>query len=112
MKKSKVIELVLVSSLLVSCYNDSKKKSPNVYMRSDSTATYAKVNTHQSSGVGNALLWYYAFRPHGTINSSGIYNRTGFHSSSIPTSSNVGTNPVKGNVYRGGFGRGGYSVGS
>ena len=78
------------------------------YVRGDSTAPYAR--THHG-GVATALLWFYAFRPYGNYN-NGIYSRAGYYSRAVPKSSNIGTNGYKAGVTRGGFGRGGYSVGS
>ena len=111
MKKSKLVTLVLITATLASC---NKTKSQNgasgdwdeksdkkVYMRSDSTARYSR--THHHSGVGTALLWYYAFRPYGSSYGSG-YNRTGFYSRGLSQSSNVGSNSMKSTISRGGFG--------
>lgn len=111
MKKSKYIQLVLITSALASCNQPKKDWSggSKVYMRSDSTAPYTQARHH--SGVGSALLWYYAFRPYGNYN-NGSYQRAGYYSNGIHESSNIGSNSFKGAVSRGGFGRGGYSVSS
>lgn len=113
MKKSKCVELVLITAVLASC-NQAKPKpdwdnNNKVHVRSDSTAPYTRV--HHGGGIGNALLWYYAFRPYGNYN-NGVYNRAGYYSSAISPMSNIGSNGFKGAVTRGGFGRGGFSVGS
>lgn len=116
MKKSKLVSLVLITATLASCNKTDTQKGgasgdwgdkteKKVYMRSDSTARYSR--THHS-GVGNALLWYYAFRPYGSTGygyggSSG-YNRTGFYSRGLSQSSNVGSNSFKSTISRGGFG--------
>ncbi len=113
MKKSKYIELVLITAVLAGC-NQSKKDNDwdtgaKVHVRSDSTAPYTRVHHH--AGIGTALLWYYAFRPYGNYN-NGVYSRAGYYSGAISPLSNIGSNGFKGAVTRGGFGRGGFSVGS
>jgi hypothetical protein len=114
MKKSKAIHLILITAALASC--NQKKKEPEwgdgnkTYVRGDSTAPYTR--THHGSGIGTALLWYYAFRPYGNYNNqTGSYQRTGYYSGAISSRGNMGSNGFKGSVSRGGFGRGGYSVG-
>jgi hypothetical protein len=106
-KKSKTIQLVLITAALASCAEkkkDNEWSSGNgkTYVRADSTAPYTR--THH--GVGSALLWYYAFRPYGRFR-SGQYNNAGYYSNAIPHSSNIGSNGYKGNISRGGFGRSG-----
>ena len=110
MKKSKYIELVLITAVLASCNRPNKdwESANKVYMRSDSTAPYSR--THHSSG-GNAFLWYYAFRPYGNY-SNGHYERAGYYSGALSRNSNIGSNSFKSAVARGGFGRGGFSVSS
>lgn len=111
MKKSKYIELVLITAVLASCNKPKKdwESANKVYMRSDTTAPYSR--THHHSGIGTALLWYYAFRPYGNYN-NGSYQRAGYYSGALPRAANIGNNGFKGAVSRGGFGRGGYSVSS
>ncbi len=113
MKKSKAIQLILITAALASC--NQKKKEPEwgdgakTYVRGDSTAPYTR--THHGSGLATAALWYYAFRPYGNYR-NGNYERAGYYSGAIPSRSNIGSNGFKGRVSRGGFGRGGYSVSS
>ena len=114
MKKSKCIELVLITAALASCNQPQKDWDTNnpgskVHVRSDSTAPYTRVYYH--SGIGSALLWYYAFRPYGNYY-NGSYQRAGYYSGAINPASNIGTNGFKGAVTRGGFGRSGFSVSS
>ena len=113
MKKSKIINLVLITSALASCNKQEEKGwevvEPKVYMRSDSTANYTR--THHSTGIGTALLWYYAFRPFGSYN-NGSYQRSGYYSGGISEQSNLGSNTTKRGIVRGGIGRSGYSVSS
>jgi hypothetical protein len=111
MKKTKHIELVLITAALASC-NQPKKdwegSGNRTYLRSDSTAPYTR--THH--GYGGAGLWYYAFRPYGNYYGS-HYTRAGYYSSALHESSNIGSNGFKSGIVRGGFGRaGGYSVSS
>ena len=110
MKKSKYVQLVLITAVLASCNRQEKEwESGNkVYMRSDTTAPYSRAH---HSGIGTALLWYYAFRPFGTF-SNGAYQRAGYYSNGLHQSSNIGNNGLKSAAARGGFGRGGYSVSS
>ncbi len=111
MKKSRCIELVLITAALASCNQPKKDWDDNnkVHLRSDTTAPYTRVYHH--SGIGTALLWYYAFRPYGSYN-NGYYQRAGYYSGGISSYSNIGSNGFKGSVARGGFGRGGFSVSS
>jgi hypothetical protein len=113
MKKSKYIELVLITAALASCNQPKKDKdwdeNSRVHVRSDSTAPYTRMHHH--FGVGNALLWYYAFRPYGNYY-NGSYQRAGYYSGAIAPLSNIGSNGFKSSVTRGGFGRGGFSVSS
>jgi hypothetical protein len=101
MKKSKIVNLVLITSLLASCAQKSEHKNQkhkkNVYMRGDSTAKY--------SAGGGPYMWYYAFRPYGYYN-NGVYHRSGYFNNSISRSSNFGSNVTKSNGFtsRGGFG--------
>ena len=111
MKKSKYIELVLITAALASCNKANKdwESANKVYMRSDTTAPYSRAHYHH--GGGNTFLWYYAFRPYGNYN-NGRYHRAGYYSGGLHESSNIGSNGFKGAISRGGFGRGGYSVSS
>ena len=120
MKKSKLVSLVLITATLAACNKpnaqnngasgdwgeNGNKNEKKVYMRSDSTAKYSR--THHS-GIGTALLFYYAFRPYG---GSGMGYRQGYYSGSIARSSNIGTNSVKGGIVRGGFGGRGFKASS
>src|SRR3954452_23824894 len=110
MKKSKYVQLVLITAVLASCNRAGMEwESGNkVYMRSDTTAPYSR--SHHS-GLGTALLWYYAFRPYGNFR-NGHYQRAGYYSGGISGRSNIGSNAFKSAVARGGFGRGGFSVSS
>ncbi|RYD92003.1 MAG: hypothetical protein EOP50_13380 [Sphingobacteriales bacterium] len=108
MKKSKHIELILITAALASCQQPKKDwdSGRNVYLRSDTSAPYTR--RHTPVGMG---LWYYAFRPYGSY-SFGRYNRLGYYSGALHEASNVGSNGFKSGIVRGGFGRGAYSVSS
>ncbi len=113
MKKSKAINLVLITAALAACNQPAEKDwdtNTKVHLRSDTTAPYTRVH-HSGAGIGTALLWYYAFRPMGNFNNN-QYQRAGYYSGGIAPSSNIGRNGFKGAVTRGGFGRSGYSVSS
>lgn len=113
MKKTKHIQLILITAALASCAE--KKKEPEwgsgnkTYVRSDSTAPYTRA--HHGNGIAGALLWYYAFRPYGHYN-NGSYSRAGYYSGAIPHSGNIGSNRIKGPITRSGFGRSGSRVGA
>jgi hypothetical protein len=109
MKKSKCIQLVLITAVLAGCNKPEKDWDDNnkVHLRSDTTAPYTRVHHNGGLGIGTALLWYYAFRPYGNFR-NGNYQRAGFFSGAINARSNIGSNGLKGAVARGGFGRGGY----
>lgn len=114
MKKTKAIQLILITAALASCAE--KKKEPEwgsgnkTYVRGDSTAPYTRTHRGGNAMLGVAL-WYYAFRPYNRMN-NGVYSRGGYYSNAIPHNANVGTNGMKGNVTRGGFGRTGVRAGS
>lgn len=111
MKKTKHIELILITAALASCNQPNNEWDTNgskTYVRSDSTAPYSR--THHYHGTGSRL-WYYAFRPYGNYY-NGYYHRAGYYSSAIHENSNIGSNGYKSSVVRGGFGHGGYSVSS
>jgi len=103
MKKSKIIQLVLISAALTSCYRNKTADEKKVYMRSDSTANYSR--------AGGYSHWYYAYRPYGIFN-NGYYHRAGYYSSAISEKANVGSNSFKGSVVRGGFGSSAFHVSS
>lgn len=109
-RSSKAVQLILITSVLASCNKPVPKTETDtkqrVYMRADSTAQYTDVtNQYQqrshSGGMGNALLWYMAFRHLG--------GGMGYSSNGINQQSVVGKNTAKANAYnkaatRGGFG--------
>ena len=115
MKKSKFVNLVLITAALagadkIEAQNNGasgdwdKQPEKKVYMRSDTTAQYSRTH-HHGSGVGTAILWYYAFRPYGSSYSNGSgYNRSGFYSRGLSSRSNIGSNSTKSVISRGGFG--------
>ncbi len=114
MKRSKKIQLILITAALASC--SQKNKEPEwgtgnkTYVRGDSTAPYTRTHHGGGHGLVTAALWYYAFRPYGNYN-NGTYTKAGYYSGAISANSNIGSNGFKGSVTRGGFGRSGYSVG-
>ena len=104
MKKSEFIKLVLVATVIASCNSQSRKSEKNVYMRSDTTANYS----HVHPGIHGS---YIPFMAYGLL-SGNRYSRAGYYSSSLPVSSNIGSNAFKGNVVRGGFGTSAFHVSS
>ena len=109
MKKTKHINLLLITAALASCHrpNNEWQNGNRTYVRGDSTAPYTRT---YHPGVG-PLLWYFAFRPYGNYY-NGYYRRAGYYSDAISERGNIGGNSFKGSVVRGGFGRGGFSVSS
>jgi hypothetical protein len=101
MKKTRHIQLVLLTAALASCHRNADQQwtsGNKVYIRSDTSAPYSRV--YHPSGLG---LWYYAFRPYGTYY-GGRYHRIGYFSDAISEHSNLGSNEAKSGIVRGGFG--------
>lgn len=109
MKKSKQITLIFVTGILASCNTKPEEKTwgseKKVYMRSDSTAQYTP-----SHGFITGLLLFHAFRPYGYQGANGF--QRGYYSNAVSAKSNMGNNPYKGNVVRGGMGKSGFSASS
>ncbi|MFK7049045.1 hypothetical protein [Flavobacterium columnare] len=110
MKKSSIINLVLVATITAACGKKEEEwegggTGRKVYLRSDTTAVYTKSEQPQHS--------YHAFRAYSLSGGSGKYSRrTGYYSDGIHYSSNVGHNSSKGSVSRGGFGHSSFHVSS
>ena len=104
MKKSNLVQVVLLAAVLASCNNQKNTAEKKVHIRTDSTANYS----HSSGGIYSR---YYVFRPYGTYDQQG-YHKAGYYSSAISENSNIGHNQNKGGIVRGGFGRSGFRVGS
>jgi hypothetical protein len=109
MKKTRHIQLVLLTAALASCHRNADQQwtsgnqghnhnGNNVFIRSDSTAPYTRV--YHPNGAGG---WYFAFRPYGNYY-NGRYRRIGYFSDAISEHSNLGTNGAKSGIVRGGFG--------
>ena len=109
MKKTKKIELVLITAALASCHRPAKEwqNGNRTYIRSDSTASYSRAY-YPHPGLA---LWYFAFRPYGNYY-NGVYRRAGYYSNALPEAGNIGSNYFKSSIIRGGFGEGAYSVSS
>lgn len=99
MKKSKVVNLVLVAGLVASCSSrdDYVAGSNRLYIRSDTTSQYTQ--THYYGGG------YYHFIPFGYYHPWGGYSHGGYESSAF--SSKAGNHAIS----RGGFGSSGVRVG-
>jgi len=108
MKKSKHINLILITAALASCHQRDKEwqNGNKTYVRSDSTAPYSRLYYPH---IGSPLIWYYAFRPYGNYY-NGAYRRAGYYSDAISERANIGSNSFKSSVVRGGFGEGAFSV--
>lgn len=113
MKKSKIVNLVLITAALASCNKTEKKHEKKYFMRGDSTAAYeSPVRNHQHNSVG-PIIWFYAFRPYGFYDvHNSRYVHSGSYSSSVSESSNIGRSASKSGVIRGGLGGGRFSVSS
>jgi len=106
---AKSVQLVLITSVLASCAQPQSQQGgeakQRVFMRADSTAAYTEVTDNYSQersglGMGNALLWYMAFRHLG----GGL----GYANNNLHPQSVAGTNAAKAAAFqaqRGGFGR-------
>jgi hypothetical protein len=108
MKKTRHIQLVLLTAALASCHRNADQQwtsGNKVYIRSDTSAPYSRV--YHPSGIG---LWYYAFRPYGAFY-NGRYHRVGYYSGAIGISSNQGSNAAKSSIIRGGFGESAHGEG-
>ncbi|HEY4539002.1 MAG TPA: hypothetical protein VIG94_03200 [Faecalibacter sp.] len=115
-KASKVVTLVLVSSVLASCMKKVEdapavtNNAQKVYMRADSTAPYTDVThnyaqqNHHGSSMGSSLLWFMAFRS--------LTGGMGYASPGLHQQSNVGTNTAKANALKGQTVRGGFGKSS
>lgn len=106
---AKSLQLVLITSVLASCARHQARQGnegeQRVFMRADSTAAYTEVTDNYAQersgmGMGNAFLWYMAFRHLG--------GGFGYANNSLHPQSIAGTNAGKAAAYqaqRGGFGR-------
>lgn len=116
-RASKVVTLVLVSSVLASCMKRVEEapetnNAQKVFMRADSTAPFTDVtenyaqNNNQSmtGGMGSSLLWFMAFRS--------LTGGMGYASPGLHQQSNVGTNTAKANAMKGQTVRGGFGKSS
>jgi len=100
MKKSKVVNLVLVAGLLASCSSKDEYEAGNsrLYVRGDSTSHYSQTPNHGGGG-------YFHFIPFGYYLASGGFRHGGYESSAFSgRASGHG-------VSRGGFGSSGVRVG-
>lgn len=98
MKKSKTVELALVTSLIVACNvsnAQTTEQKERLHLRGDTTEKYTRVNHYYGGGVP----YFYYFHPNGVYNNSG-YHKTSYSSKSISHSSRSHS----GHVSRGGFG--------
>ena len=118
-RASKIVTLVLVSSVLSSCMKKVEDPSEaasspqqKVYMRADSSAPYTDVSEnyaqnnsqHGGMGMGSSLLWFMAFRS--------LTGGMGYASPGLHQQSNVGTNTAKANALKGQTIRGGFGKSS
>ena len=100
MKKSKIVNLVLVAGLVASCSSrdDYEAGSSRLYVRGDSTSSYSQTPHHGGGG-------YFYFMPYGYYHSYGGFRHGGYESSAF---SSKAASP---SVSRGGFGGSGIRVG-
>ena len=100
MKKSKIIKLVLVAGLAVSCsHKDDYDTQSRLHIRGDSTSRYTQTPYY---GYGGG---YYHFIPFGMYSYGRGYTHGGYESNSF---SSRAASP---SVSRGGFGSSGIHVG-
>ncbi|WP_243348230.1 hypothetical protein [Parabacteroides sp. FAFU027] len=98
MKKSSIIELVLVAGITSSCNHQKAEPAKRLFVRGDSTSQYT---ASQRGHTGH----YVHFYPYGYFGGSG-YSHAGYESGSISGKA------TSGSVSRGGFGYSGFRVGS
>ena len=98
MKKSSIIELVLVAGLASSCNFPKTEPAKRLYVRGDSTSQYS---ASQYGHTGH----YVHFSPYGYFGGRG-YSHGGYESGSFSGKA------MKASVSRGGFGYSGFRVGS
>jgi hypothetical protein len=108
MRKSKKIQLVLITAALASCHQQETQwhGGSRTYIRSDSTAAYTPIPYHRP---GVPLLFYH-FRPYGLYYPVVGYRRIGYYSNAMSEEVNIGEDPVKSGIVRGGFGESALSV--
>jgi hypothetical protein len=101
MKKSKVVNLVLVAGLMASCSSkkDDYEAGNRLYVRGDSTSQYSHTPYYGGGG-------YYHFMPYGFYHPYGGFRHGGYESSAFSSKASSGA------VSRGGFGTSGVRVGS
>ncbi|MFK7060392.1 hypothetical protein V3Q90_09715 [Flavobacterium oreochromis] len=113
MKKTSIINLVLVATITAACGKKEEDwegggSDRKVYLRSDTTAAYTKTEYYHYNGGS-----YYAFRPYSTSKGTNNYSkRTGYYSDAIHSTSNTGYNSSKSSISRGGFGHSSFHVSS
>ena len=93
-RKTKVIFLAIVSTILIACGAPEKEVKQwssvdSVNMRSDNNASYQRIHHGGISGT-DMLLMYMLFRPNGYYY-GGSYHSTGYHSRQLGSSANVGS---------------------
>lgn len=98
MKKSSIIELVLVAGIVSACNFPKAEKASRLHVRGDSTDQY----TTSPAGHGGTYVHY---SPYGYYGGSG-YRHAGYESGSFSGKA------IRSSVSRGGFGHSGFRVGS
>jgi hypothetical protein len=107
MRKSKKIQLVLITAALASCHQETQWHAGNrIYIRGDSTANFTLI-PHNRPGVP---FLFYHFRPYGLYYPIIGYRRIGYYSNAMSEEVNIGEDPVKSGIVRGGFGESALSV--
>ena len=108
MSKSKKIQLVLITAALASCHQQEPQwhAGTRTYIRSDSTAAFTLI-PHARPGFP---LVFYHFHPYGLYYPIIGYRRIGYYSNAMSEEVNIGADPIKGGIVRGGFGESGLSV--
>ena len=99
-KKSKIVALALVSTLVVACDKKEQQQS-RLQLRGDSSEAYTRTVYH--SGV----MPYYWFHPNGYYTNGG-FHRSGYTSNSVHSSHNSPHSSIhSSHIARGGFGHSG-----
>ena len=94
MKKSKIVKLALITSLITAC-NSNQPKNDRLHIRGDEKDGYTNVQYY-----GSGVPYFYYFHPYGVFSSSGTYTRSGYSSGAVSSRSHAHSSSVG----RGGFG--------
>ncbi|GEM_PF-1677417 len=98
MKRSKIVKLVLVTTLFAACQQQPRPPKKNVHIRTDTTSKYTTRHVSHGNPVG-----FYSYSLFNRRN--GTYSPTnGYHSDALSTQSSSFSKNVSSGNYKGAFG--------